>query len=65
MHYGYLRDRNGSPEPTFRDLVPNNYVLKGSEAKNLSKTVIFDQLYEVHASVVTVVEFQGVADEIP
>ena len=44
---GTWRDLEGIPEPMLRDLVLNHQVLDGPEAKTLSKTVIFYQIYEV------------------
>ena len=46
---GTWRDQEGIPEPILRGLVLNYQVLDGSEAKTLSKTVIFYQIYEVRA----------------
>ena len=46
---GTWRDQEGIPEPILRGLVLNHQVLDGPEAKTLSKTVIFYQIYEVWA----------------
>ena len=46
---GTWRDQEGIPEPILRGLVLNHQVLDGPEAKTLSKTVIFYQIYEVRA----------------
>ena len=41
--------QEGISEPNTRVLVLNHQVLKAPEAKTLAKTVIFYQIYEVHA----------------
>ena len=43
------RSQEGIPKPNFRGLVLNYQILKAPKAKPLSKTVIFYQIYEVHA----------------
>ena len=43
------RGQEGISKPNFRGLVLNHQVLKAPEAKPLSKTIIFYQIYEVRA----------------
>ena len=43
------RGQKGISKPNFRGLVLNYQILKAPKAKPLSKTVIFYQIYEVHA----------------
>ena len=46
---GTWRGQEGIPKPNFRGLVLNHQVLKAPEAKPLSKTIIFYQIYEMWA----------------